>query len=164
MAKALSTNRKVTAPSRAAAWIRKMQKSGKKVVFTNGCFDLLHSGHITYLEEARRLGDALIVALNGDASVKKLKGPSRPLNTLKDRLRVMAALECVSAVTWFPQQTPVALLKKLQPKVYVKGGDWDITKIPEYDVVTSYGGAAIALSFVRGKSTTKIIQKAKISR
>jgi D-beta-D-heptose 7-phosphate kinase/D-beta-D-heptose 1-phosphate adenosyltransferase len=158
-----STKKKVLSPEKAALWIKKLQKNGEKIVFTNGCFDLLHAGHITYLEEARNLGDGLVVALNGDASVKKLKGPTRPLNTLKDRMRVIAALECVSCVTWFPQETPVSLVKKLQPKIYVKGGDWDISKIPEYAVVKSYGGKAIALSFVKGKSTTKIIKKAKNS-
>lgn len=165
MAKSVSSStKKILSPAQAKNWIQKLQRSGKKLVFTNGCFDLLHSGHITYLEEARSLGDGLIVALNGDASVKKLKGPSRPLNKLKDRMRVMAGLECVSAVTWFPEQTPVSLLKKLRPKVYVKGGDWDISKIPEYEVVNSYGGKALALSFVKGKSTTKLIQKARKSK
>lgn len=161
---ASSSSIKILSPAQAQKWIQKQQRAGKNVVFTNGCFDLLHSGHITYLEEARSLGEDLIVALNGDASVKKLKGPTRPLNTLKDRMRVMAGLECVSAVTWFPEQTPVSLLKKLKPKVYVKGGDWDISKIPEYDVVTSYGGKALALSFVKGRSTTKLIEKARKSK
>jgi rfaE bifunctional protein nucleotidyltransferase chain/domain len=138
-----------------------MQKKGLRVVFTNGVFDLLHSGHVAYLEEARKLGDALVVALNGDGSVRKLKGPSRPLNSLKDRARVIAALESVDAVTWFYEQTPVKLVGTLKPLVYVKGGDYDITSIPEYRVVTAYGGKAKALSFVKSKSTTRLIEKAK---
>ncbi len=129
------------------------------MVFTNGCFDLLHSGHVTYLEQARQLCDALVVALNADASVRKLKGPGRPLVTLKDRARVMAALECVDAVTWFPDATPVKLVSSLKPGIYVKGGDYDVTKIAEYPVVRSYGGKALALSFVKGRSTTRLIQK-----
>lgn len=129
------------------------------MVFTNGCFDLLHSGHVSYLEQARRLGDALVVALNGDASVRRLKGKGRPLVTLKDRARVMAALECVDAVTWFSETTPVKLVGSLKPMVYVKGGDYDIAKIPEYPVVKSYGGKALALNFVKGRSTTRLIQK-----
>lgn len=133
-------------------------------MFTNGCFDLLHAGHVTYLEEARNLGDALIVALNGDASVRRLKGKDRPLVSLKDRARVIAALESVDAVTWFHSDTPVALVNSLRPQIYVKGGDWDVYQIPEAPVVQSYGGKLIALSFVRGRSTTKLIQKARKSK
>lgn len=153
--------KKILSPAAAARWCRSLQKKGKRVVFTNGAFDLLHAGHVAYLEEARKLGDALVVALNGDGSVRKLKGPGRPLNTLKDRARVMAALESVDAVTWFHEQTPVKLVGRLKPLVYVKGGDYDITSIPEYPVVASYGGKALALSFVKGRSTTRLIKKAK---
>ncbi len=152
---------KILSPSLAAKWISKLQSKGKRIVFTNGCFDLLHRGHVTYLEEARNLGDALIVALNGDGSVRQLKGKDRPLVTLKDRARVMAALECVDAVTWFHEKTPVELVGKLKPLIYVKGGDWDIAEIPEYPIVKSYGGQAIALNFVKGRSTTKLIEKAR---
>lgn len=152
---------KILSPSLAAKWISKLQSKGKQIVFTNGCFDLLHRGHVTYLEEARNLGDALIVALNGDGSVRQLKGKDRPLVTLKDRARVMAALECVDAVTWFHEKTPVKLVGKLKPLIYVKGGDWDIAEIPEYPIVKSYGGKAIALNFVKGRSTTKLIEKAR---
>lgn len=154
---------KILSPARAALWARKLQKGGKKLVFTNGCFDLLHSGHVTYLEEARRLGHALVVALNGDASVRRLKGEGRPLVSLKDRARVIAALECVDAVTWFHNDTPVKLVGRLKPLVYVKGGDWDVRKIPEFPVVSSYGGKAMALNFVRGRSTTRLIEKARES-
>jgi D-beta-D-heptose 7-phosphate kinase / D-beta-D-heptose 1-phosphate adenosyltransferase len=156
--------KKILPPSTAARWAKSFQKNGKRVVFTNGCFDLLHSGHVTYLEQARLLGDALVVALNGDGSVRRLKGKGRPLVTLKDRARVMAALECVDAVTWFHDTTPVKLVGKLKPKIYVKGGDWDVANIPEYPVVKSYGGKALALNFVKGRSTTRLIEKARKDR
>jgi rfaE bifunctional protein nucleotidyltransferase chain/domain len=161
MGKPRSAAKKILSPAAAARWARKLQKSGRRVVFTNGCFDLLHRGHVAYLEEARLLGDALVVALNGDASVRRLKGRGRPLVPLKDRARVIAALECVDAVTWFSSRTPVALVGRLRPLIYVKGGDWDVRKIPEFPVVTGYGGKAIALNFVRGRSTTRLIEKAR---
>jgi rfaE bifunctional protein nucleotidyltransferase chain/domain len=153
--------KKILSPARAASWARAFQKNGRRVVFTNGCFDLLHSGHVAYLEQARRQGDALVVALNSDASTRRLKGAGRPLVTLKDRARVIAALESVDAVTWFGETTSVKLVGKLKPRVYVKGGDYDVTKIPEYPIVKSYGGKALALQFVKGRSTTKLIQKAR---
>lgn len=161
MARLSSTRKKILSPNKAAAWVKRLQKQGKKVVFTNGCFDLLHSGHVTYLEQARNLGDALVVALNGDESVRQLKGPGRPLVTLEDRAKVIAALSAVDCVTWFNESVPVKLVGKLQTKIYVKGGDYDITTIPEYEVVTGYGGKALALSFVKGRSTTNLIKKAR---
>jgi rfaE bifunctional protein nucleotidyltransferase chain/domain len=164
LARLTSSKLKIKAPRAAAAWVRHLQKSGKRVVFTNGCFDLLHSGHVTYLEQARARGDALLVALNGDASVRRLKGEDRPLVELKDRARVMAALGCVDCVTWFHEDDPVKLVRQLEPKIYVKGGDWDIRKIPEYPVVKAYGGKALALSFVKGRSTTSLIKKARAKR
>lgn len=135
------------------------KNKGAKVVFTNGCFDLIHRGHVTYLEQARRQGDVLVVALNADESVRRLKGPSRPVNPLEDRLEVMAALECVDFVTWFEEDTPVETVRKLEPDVYVKGGDWKVEDLPEAPVVKSYGGRVKVLSFVEGRSTTGIIQK-----
>ena len=156
-----TSRKKILSPAKAAAWIRAQQKRGKKVVFTNGCFDLLHSGHVAYLEEARGLGDGLIVALNGDESVRRLKGKDRPLVSLQDRARVIAGLGCVDAVTWFHTDTPVPLVAKLEPKIYVKGGDWDVNKIPETPVVRAYGGQMKSLQFVEGRSTTNLIQKAR---
>lgn len=158
-----TTSRKILSPEHAARWARKFQKSGKTVVFTNGCFDLLHSGHVAYLDEARSLGDALIVALNSDASVRKLKGPQRPLLPLKERSQVIASLECVDAVTWFTSDTPEKIIKKIAPKILVKGGDWTEDKIVGADFVKSYGGKVKSLSYREGKttSTTKIINKAK---
>src|SRR6218665_3947598 len=124
MARISSSRKKIMAPAAAARWVKRLQKGGKKVVFTNGCFDLLHSGHVTYLEQARNLGDALVVALNGDESVRQLKGPGRPLVTLEDRAKVIAALGSVDCVTWFNESVPVKLVGKLQTKIYVKGGDY----------------------------------------
>jgi rfaE bifunctional protein nucleotidyltransferase chain/domain len=156
-----STEKKVLSPAKAKAWIRKFQKSGKKVVFTNGCFDLIHAGHITYLEQARSVGDALIVALNGDASVSRLKGKDRPLVPLKDRMRVMAGFGCVDAVTYFNDDTPAKIIASLLPKILVKGGDWPVDKIVGARDVIKNGGQVKSLTFVEGRSTTKLIEKAR---
>lgn len=153
--------KKILASEKAKKWVRSQQKSGKKVVFTNGCFDLLHSGHVTYLEQARNLGDALIVALNSDASVRRLKGKDRPLVSLKDRAKVIAALACVDCVTWFSSDTPEKIISQLLPKILVKGGDWPVDKIVGAKTVIDHGGEVKSLTFVEGRSTTKIIQKAR---
>ena len=132
----------------------------KPVVFTNGVFDVLHRGHVTYLEQARALGASLVVALNTDASAKRLgKGADRPLNNQVDRAVVMAALESVSLVTWFDEDTPIELISATKPDVLVKGGDYDMRKLPETAVVQSYGGKAVAIAFVDGYSTTALVQK-----
>jgi len=145
------------------AKLRDLRKARKKpqVVFTNGCFDLLHRGHVDYLERARGLGDLLIVALNSDASVQRLKGPERPLNPLEDRLQVMAALECVDFVTFFEQDTPLELIERILPDVLVKGGDWKPAQIVGSDTVLKAGGKVRSLSFVEGRSTTRLIQRAR---
>jgi rfaE bifunctional protein nucleotidyltransferase chain/domain len=131
------------------------------VVFTNGCFDILHPGHIEYLEEARRQGRCLVVALNSDASVKRLKGSDRPVNTLADRMRVMAGLQCVDFVTSFEQDTPLELIQLLgsRVRVLVKGGDWKPEQIVGGKEVLSWGGRVKSLKFVAGKSTTGILKK-----
>ena len=132
----------------------------KPVVFTNGVFDVLHRGHVTYLEQARALGGSLVVALNTDASAKRLgKGPDRPLNNELDRAVVMAALASVSLVTWFDEDTPLELISVLKPDVLVKGGDYDMRKLAETAVVQSYGGRAVAIPFVDGYSTSALVQK-----
>lgn len=136
-------------------------KSRKNVVFTNGCFDLLHKGHITYLQKARLLGDILVVALNSDVSVKKLKGPGRPLNPLKDRMSVVAALESVDFVTWFGEDTPLKLIQHIHPDILVKGGDWKTDNIVGGREVIGWGGKVLSLPYVDGHSTTKLINKAK---
>jgi rfaE bifunctional protein nucleotidyltransferase chain/domain len=130
-----------------------------RVVFTNGCFDVLHRGHTSYLAGARALGDQLVVALNTDESIRRLKGPKRPWNGLEDRLEVVAALESVSFVTWFEEETPWNLIVFLKPHVLVKGGDWDVTKIVGAQEVLSWGGQVRTLAFVEGRSSSRIIQK-----
>ena len=137
-----------------------MAKLPKPVVFTNGVFDVLHKGHVTYLEQARAQGASLVVAINTDASAKRLgKGADRPLNNERDRATVIAALESVSMVTWFDENTPLELISSLRPDVLVKGGDYDIRKLAETAVVESYGGKAMAIAFVGGYSTTALVQK-----
>ncbi len=133
-------------------------KNRKRIVFTNGCFDILHAGHVTYLEKARKLGDLLVVALNTDDSVKKIKGPERPINPLEDRARVIAALESVSYVTWFSEETPIKIIEKLMPHILVKGGDYKATEIVGYKEVTENGGKVKIIPFLKGRSTTRIIQ------
>lgn len=132
----------------------------KPVVFTNGVFDVLHRGHASYLAAARALGGSLVVALNTDASAKRLgKGPNRPLNNEQDRAALIAALESVSLVTWFQEDTPYEILNAMRPDILVKGGDYDMAKLKEAQLVESYGGKALALSFVDGYSTTALVKK-----
>ena len=130
------------------------------VVFTNGVFDVLHRGHASYLAQARSLGGSLVVALNSDASAKRLgKGPDRPLNNEADRAALIAALEAVSLVTWFDEDTPLELITELRPDILVKGGDYDMSKLAETQVVEAYGGRALAIAFVDGYSTTALVNK-----
>lgn len=130
------------------------------VVFTNGVFDVLHRGHVTYLAQARALGGALVLGLNSDASARRLgKGPDRPLNNELDRAILLAALDSVDCVTWFDEDTPEALIAALQPDILVKGGDYDMRQLPETALVESWGGRALALPFVAGYSTTALVQK-----
>lgn len=132
----------------------------KPVVFTNGVFDVLHRGHVTYLAQARALGGSLVLALNTDASAKRLgKGPDRPLNNEQDRAVMMAALESVSLVTWFDEDTPLELIAELTPTILVKGGDYDMDTLAETAVVKAYGGTALAIPFVDGYSTTALVKK-----
>jgi D-glycero-beta-D-manno-heptose 1-phosphate adenylyltransferase len=134
-------------------------------VFTNGVFDVLHRGHVMYLAQARALGGSLIVALNTDDSVRRLgKGDDRPLNPQADRAVVMASQEAVSLVTWFAQDTPTELIARIRPDVLVKGGDYDMRKLPETALVESWGGRALALPFVDGYSTTRLVQKIRASQ
>lgn len=133
----------------------------ERVVFTNGCFDILHRGHVQYLYAARALGDALVVGVNSDASVRRLKGPGRPAVPLEDRMFVLAGLGCVDAVTPFYEDTPRALIAALLPDVLVKGGDYEPHEVVGADEVTKAGGEVIILPFVEGRSTTTIIRKLK---
>ena len=132
----------------------------KPVVFTNGVFDVLHCGHAVYLARARALGGSLVVALNTDASARRLgKGPERPLNNEQDRAIMMAALTSSSLVTWFDEDTPIDLIRALRPDILVKGGDYDMRTLPETAVVEGYGGKALAIPFVEGYSTTALVKK-----
>ncbi|MCD8479905.1 MAG: D-glycero-beta-D-manno-heptose 1-phosphate adenylyltransferase [Candidatus Cloacimonetes bacterium] len=132
-----------------------------KVVFTNGCFDILHAGHVLYLEEARALGDLLIVGMNSDSSVKRLKGSSRPINPERERAIVLAALEAVSYVCVFEEDTPYNLIESLKPDILVKGGDWQIEDIVGSDIVLAKGGQVRSLSFTDGLSSSNVITKIK---
>jgi D-glycero-beta-D-manno-heptose 1-phosphate adenylyltransferase len=157
---ACSTDHKVVDWEAAARWVAGLQGQGKLAVFTNGCFDLLHVGHVRYLEAARSLGDGLIVGLNTDASVKRLeKGPGRPLNPEGDRARVLAALACVDRVVLFGEDTPLALITLLTPDILVKGGDYRLDEIVGREVVLARGGRVVALPFVPGYSTTGLIER-----
>ena len=130
------------------------------LVFTNGCFDILHRGHVTYLAQARALGAAMVVALNSDASVKRQgKGDDRPVNTLADRLAVMAALECVTLVTWFDEDTPLQRILDCRPQLLVKGGDWPVDKIVGCTEVRGWGGSVHSIPFIHQKSTTALLDK-----
>lgn len=132
----------------------------RPLVFTNGVFDVLHCGHVLYLAQARALGQSLLVALNTDASARRLgKGPGRPLNNEADRALVLAALSATSLVTWFDEDTPLALIALIKPDILVKGGDYDMSTLTETAVVQAYGGRALALPFVNGYSTTALVRK-----
>lgn len=135
------------------------KKKGEKIVFTNGCFDILHAGHIKYLEAAAQKGDRLIVAVNSDESVTKLKGPDRPINVLASRLYIVASLQSVDAVCAFSEDTPINVIKMLKPDVLAKGGDYKIDDIVGAKEVTSYGGKVEVIPYVEGYSTTKIESK-----
>ena len=140
--------------------VARMATLPKPVVFTNGVFDVLHRGHASYLAQARALGGSLVVALNTDASARRLgKGPDRPLNNQQDRAVIMAALASSSLVTWFDEDTPIELIRALKPDILVKGGDYDMRKLAETAVVESYGGKALAIPFVDGYSTTALVKK-----
>lgn len=135
------------------------RRAHQKIVFTNGCFDLLHVGHVRYLKQAKALGSILVVGVNSDASVKKLKGPQRPLQNEKDRAEILASLAAVDYVIIFDQETPLELIQQIRPDVLTKGGDWSVEQIVGSDFVLSQGGEVRSLQFVEERSTTKIIQK-----
>ena len=138
-----------------------LRKGGQKVVFTNGCFDILHAGHVTYLEAAKAQGDVLVLGLNTDASVRRLKGPERPINNELDRAKVVGALKSVDYVVFFGEQTAEAVIAEVKPDIYVKGGDYTLDTLPEAKIVQSYGGRVAFIDMVEGRSTTNIINKIK---
>lgn len=133
--------------------------AGKTIVFTNGCFDILHAGHVRYLSAARDLGDCLIVGLNSDTSVQMLKGPSRPINHQEDRAEVLAGLQAVDCIVFFEEKTAESLIAAIKPDIYVKGGDYNIADIPEVEIVNQYGGRIQILPEVPGRSSTNVIRK-----
>ena len=142
-----------------AEFCRILRAGGKKIVFTNGCFDILHAGHVRYLEKAKTFGDVLVLGLNSDASVRANKGPSRPINSELDRAEVVGALAAVDAVVLFDELTAESIIAKVRPDVYVKGGDYTIETLPEAKIVQSYGGRVEFVSLVAGRSTTNVIEK-----
>jgi D-glycero-beta-D-manno-heptose 1-phosphate adenylyltransferase len=142
----------------------RLRREGKRVVFTNGCFDLLHPGHVRYLAEARSMGDALVVALNDDQSVRRLKGEGRPILNERERAEVISALQVVDYVTIFDEETPRELIAELLPDVLVKGGDWPLDQIIGREEVEAAGGSVVSLPYVEGSSTSEIIERAARAR
>lgn len=150
---------KIVPPENLASLCEQLQAEGSKLVFTNGVFDLLHPGHIHYLKEARALGTHLIVALNTDDSTRRIKGKKRPLMNLEERVEILAAMEMVSYVTWFDEDTPEKIIHTVKPDVLVKGGDWRIDEIVGRHFVESYGGKVLSIPFVPGYSTSNIVER-----
>jgi D-glycero-beta-D-manno-heptose 1-phosphate adenylyltransferase len=154
---AVAFERKIWAPEKLA---RRAKELARPLVFTNGVFDILHRGHVTYLAEARALGESLVVALNADASVRRLgKGDDRPVNALEDRLAVVAALECVSVVTWFDEDTPLERILECRPDHLVKGGDWKPDAIVGAAEVRGWGGQVHSIAFRHERSTTALLRR-----
>lgn len=143
----------------AAKW----RSDGLVIVFTNGCFDLIHTGHVRYLKEARELGDLLVVGVNTDGSIRELKGEDRPVMKLADRLELLLALRWVDAVVPFPEPTPTELIGQVRPHILVKGGDWPLDRIAGREIVESYGGRTVSLPFHEGTSTTSILDRIRSS-
>ena len=143
----------------AANFCEELRRRGKKIVFTNGCFDIIHAGHVRYLTAAKNFGDELIVGLNNDESVRKLKGASRPINSQDDRAEVLLGLKAVDHVIFFGEQTAENLIAEVKPDIYVKGGDYTLETLPEAKIVQSYGGRVEFVNLVAGRSTTKIVEK-----
>jgi D-beta-D-heptose 7-phosphate kinase/D-beta-D-heptose 1-phosphate adenosyltransferase len=144
-----------------AALAERLRADGKRIVFTNGVFDILHPGHLRYLQQARALGDALIVGLNADASVRRNKGPERPINPEHERAEILEALECVDAVVLFEEDTPAEIIRAIQPDILVKGADWAEDAIVGRDTVEARGGQVVRVPIEKGFSTTEIIRKVR---
>ena len=143
----------------AAQFCEDLKRRGLKIVFTNGCFDIIHAGHVRYLTAAKNFGDVLIIGLNTDESVRRLKGASRPINTQADRAEVLLGLKAVDHVIYFGEQTAENLIGEVKPAVYVKGGDYTLETLPEAKIIQSYGGRVELVNLVAGRSTTNIIEK-----
>lgn len=151
----------VIAEQNIELWCEQLRQQNKKVVFTNGCFDILHAGHVRYLESAKALGDYLVIGLNSDASVRALKGESRPINSQEDRAEVLGALRAVDCVVFFDDETAEKLIAKVRPDIYVKGGDYTVETLPEAKIVLGYGGKVELVPLVTGRSSSNIINKIK---
>jgi len=145
------------------AFCAELRKKGKKIVFTNGCFDIIHAGHVRYLNNTKSFGDCLVLGLNTDASVRRLKGENRPINNELDRAEVVGALKSVDYVVLFDEPTAEVLIGKVKPAVYVKGGDYTLATLPEAKVVQSYGGKVEFVNILEGRSTSNVIKKIKQS-
>ena len=139
--------------------LNELKSQGKRIIFTNGCFDILHLGHVSYLKQAKELGDILVLALNTDDSVKKLKGDSRPINNQQDRALVINELKSIDYVTFFSEDTPYNIIKTLKPNIIAKGGDYSPEQVVGKDIVERYGGKVEIIPFVEGKSTTNIVNR-----
>ena len=156
-----SSLRKITSLPALLAAARRAKARGRTVVFTNGCFDLLHAGHVRLLERAKRLGDLLVVGINSDRSVRRLKGSGRPIVAQRDRARLLAALACVDCVTIFDDPTPQRLIERLRPDVLIKGTDWGFSEIVGSDIVRRHGGRVVRIPLLRGYSTTTLLERIK---
>ena len=141
--------------------IKALQQQGKKIVFTNGCFDILHAGHVDIFQQARNLGDALVVAVNSDISIKKIKGEKRPIVPQEQRMQVLAALEAIDYVVIFDEENPFKIIKEIQPDILVKGGDWPVETIVGREIVEKKGGKVLSIPLMEGISTTNIIEEVK---
>ncbi len=155
----MDTSKKIVSRDSLIRALRRHRGAGRRIAFTNGCFDLIHYGHIRYLEKAKRAGRILVVGLNSDASVRKIKGPSRPICPQKMRARVLAALTCVDYVTLFSQETPQALIRQVYPDILIKGADWKGRTVAGADFVRANGGRVEFIRFEPGFSTSRLIQK-----
>ena len=151
--------KKIKSQAQLKKIISALQKKGRRVVFTNGCFDLLHAGHVEYLQEAKRKGDILVVAVNSDSSVRRLKGNKRPIVKAQDRTKVIAALESVDYVVVFAEDNPEKLIRFLRPDILVKGADWNQKDIVGSDLVLGYGGKVHRINFLKGRSSSNLIKK-----
>ena len=152
-------NKKIQKPNDLIKIRQVLKQAGKKVVFTNGCFDLVHGGHISLFRRAKKLGDVLIVALNTDASVRKVKGPSRPIFPLKERLEILEAIEVIGYLTWFSEETPQKIIASLLPDILVKGGDWKPEQVVGKKEVEEAGGRVVIIPYLKGHSSSAIIRK-----
>lgn len=155
----MPTKRKLLTPDAAADTVKGWKLQGKKVVFTNGCFDILHAGHVHYLNKARSAGDVLVVGVNSDASVQRLKGEKRPIAPVTDRCSVLSGLEAIDALVIFDEDTPAQIIEKLLPDILVKGADWPMDKIVGAKTVLAHGGEVKTIEFLEGQSTSSIIER-----